>query len=242
MTYFIPFWEYSKNENSPSGNGGIDRLRRGPRFDLQCYPSFHIVINVSAPHYNLGAAKIVNWLRAQGQGVAFFNGDPGLAMPSNVERVWLSLIFSWHAPLAAQIALRMKPRAEVFCGGPGMFALGKWWKQETGLVAHRGLDARFERQRGDYEMTFASRGCPVNCSFCLVPRLEGTEFTLDWDFDPAPILCDNNLSALPVDFQDHILAAYRRSGIALRDCNSGFEPRTFDEATFARLHHDFGLM
>ena len=35
-----------------------------------------IVINVSAPHYNLGAAKIVDWLRAQGRDVVFFNGDP----------------------------------------------------------------------------------------------------------------------------------------------------------------------
>ena len=138
-----------------------------------------IVINVSAPHYNLGAAKIVNWLRSQEREIVSFNGDPGLAMPSTAERVWLSTIFSWHAPLAAQIALRMKSRADVFCGGTGMFALGKWWKQETDLEAHRGLDERFEKQRGDYEMTFASRGCPVDCSFCIVQRLEGLTFRLD---------------------------------------------------------------
>jgi pyruvate-formate lyase-activating enzyme len=83
-------------------------------------------------------------------------------------------------------------------------------------------------------MTFASRGCPVNCSFCIVPRIEGTEFTLDWDFRPAPILCDNNLSALPVDFQEHIIRRYLETGMILKDANSGFEPRTFDGGTYRR--------
>ena len=45
--------------------------------------------------------------------------------------------------------------------------------------------------------TIASRGCPVGCSFCIVPKMEGREFTLLPDFTPRPILCDNNLSALP---------------------------------------------
>lgn len=83
-------------------------------------------------------------------------------------------------------------------------------------------------------MVFASRGCPVNCSFCVVPRLEGTAFTLDWEFQPAPILCDNNLSALPVAFQEHIIRRYQEAGAPLQDANSGFEPRTFDEETYQR--------
>jgi hypothetical protein len=122
----------------------------------------------------------------------------------------------------------------VWCGGPGMFALSLWWKEQTGLAVTRGLDTRFERQRGAYRMTFASRGCPVNCWFCIVPRLEGTDFSLDWAFRPAPILCDNNLSALPIDFQEHIIAQYRETGTPLKDANSGFEPRTFDGETYHR--------
>jgi hypothetical protein len=144
------------------------------------------------------------------------------------------VLFSWHAPLAAEIAWRYKPYADICCGGPGMFALGRWWQQQTGLICHRGLDARFERQRGAYRMTFASRGCPVNCSFCIVPRLEGTTFTLDWDFQPVPILGDNNLSALPVAFQEHIIRRYRETDTTLLDANSGFEPQTFGEDTYHR--------
>lgn len=192
-----------------------------------------LVINCSAPHYNLGAAKCASWLRACGVTVTEHDGDPGL-FGYGASQVWLSVIFSWHAPLAVEIAWRYTGHSDVYCGGPGMFALGRWWQQQTGLVCHRGLDARFESQRGAYRMTFASRGCPVNCSFCLVPRLEGTTFTLDWDFQPAPILCDNNLSALPVPFQRHILTQYEATGTRLSDANSGFEPRSFDAETYQR--------
>jgi pyruvate-formate lyase-activating enzyme len=191
------------------------------------------VINVSAPHYNLGARKLADWLATQGDHVAYHEDDPGLFGGAPTQ-VYLSVIFSWQAPLAAELAWRFKPHADVFCGGPGMFALGRWWQQQMGLTCHGGLDWRFERQRGRYRMTFASRGCPVNCHFCLVPRVEGTTFTLDGDFVPAPILCDNNLSALPVDFQQHIIGRYQETGTPLRDANSGFEPQTFDAETYRR--------
>jgi hypothetical protein len=192
-----------------------------------------LVINCSKPHYNLGAHKLADWLRSQGCAVEINGGDPGL-FTLGYDQVYLSVIFSWHAPIARAIALRVKGDSDVWCGGPGMAALGNWWKRETGLDAVIGLDQRFERQRGDYKMCFASRGCPVNCWFCVVPKIEGRAFTLDYDFQPAPILCDNNLSALPVEFQMYIINRYRESGIKLCDANSGFEPRSFDEDCFER--------
>src|SRR5712691_4290415 len=147
-----------------------------------------VVVNCSAPHYNLGARKLADWLRGEGYAVTAYEGDPGL-LDTDSDLVCLSVIFSWHAPLAREIALRSRDRAEVWCGGPGMAMLSGWWKRETGLECCRGLDQRFERQRGDYRMTFAARGCPVGCYFCIVPRIEGKTFTLDWDFQAAPILC-----------------------------------------------------
>ena len=192
-----------------------------------------LVINCSAPHYNLGAHKLADWLAEQGYAVTSSAGDPGL-WGGDADLVCLSVIFSWHAPLACQIALRLKEQAEIWAGGPGLFALAHWWQQQTGLEIVRGLDARFERQRGCYKMTFASRGCPVNCSFCIVPRLEGLTFVLDPEFIPAPVLCDNNLSALPVAYQEHIIARYQAFGQPLLDANSGFEPRSFDADTYQR--------
>jgi len=192
-----------------------------------------IIVNCSAPHYNLGARKCHDWLQAQGHEVAYYNGDPGM-WELDADLVALSVIFSWHAPIAQEIALRMKDHAEVWAGGPGLFALASWWKQETGLEIVKGLDPRFDKQRGNYKMTFASRGCPVNCSFCIVPRLEGLAFSYDYDFQPAPVLCDNNLSALPVEYQEHIIRRYQETETRLLDANSGFEPRYFDEGTYER--------
>jgi hypothetical protein len=196
-----------------------------------------VVINCSSTPthtcYNLGARKLADWLKTEGYQVASYDGDPGL-WELDADLVALSVIFSWHAPLAREIALRMKERAEVWCGGPGIFALASWWRKETGLGVVRGLDSRFDKQRGNYHYCFASRGCPVKCSFCIVWHLEGSSQTFDPDFIPAPVLCDNNLSALPADYQEHIIRRYQHFGQPLVDANSGFEPRTFDEATYQR--------
>ncbi|MDP9203500.1 MAG: cobalamin B12-binding domain-containing protein [Gemmatimonadota bacterium] len=192
-----------------------------------------LVVNCSVPHYNVGAAKLADWLTEQGYEVTSVGGDPGF-YSLGFDLVCLSVIFSWHAPIALDVAQRVKGDCEVWCGGPGMFALVNWWKEQTGLDCTKGLDQRFERQRGSYRMTFASRGCPVGCWFCIVPKLEGLTFTLDWDFQPAPILCDNNLSALPIDFQEHVIRRYQETGTKLGDANSGFEPRVFNEGTYER--------
>ncbi|HLW51258.1 MAG TPA: hypothetical protein VKW06_00315 [Candidatus Angelobacter sp.] len=191
------------------------------------------VINMSRKYYNLGAQKLTNWLRAEGWTVREFDGDPGLFL-NGCDLICLSVIFSWDAPDALNIALLWKDRAEVWAGGPGLFALCNWWKEHAGFDCHKGLDQRFENQEGKYRYTFASRGCPVNCWFCIVPRLEGKTFTLNWDFSLASILCDNNLSALPMGFQCHIVRRYSEPGAPpLLDCNSGFEPKSFDWQTYA---------
>jgi hypothetical protein len=192
-----------------------------------------LVVNCSPKSYNLGVAKLRDWLTSEGWRVDTMAGDPGL-MACGYDLVCLSVVFSWDAPTARAIALRVKPHSDVWCGGPGMTALAGWWKRETGLECSVGLDWRFERWRGSYPFTFASRGCPVGCYFCIVPRIEGKEFTLDPDFVPAPILCDNNLSALPAEYQDHIIQRYQETGTPLKDANSGFEPATFTEETYAR--------
>jgi hypothetical protein len=64
--------------------------------------------------------------------------------------------------------------------------------------------------------------------------MEGKNFTLLPDFTPRPILCDNNLSALPVKYQEDIVGKYLRGGVQLLDANSGFEPRTFDRGVYDR--------
>ena len=82
--------------------------------------------------------------------------------------------------------------------------------------------------------TKASEGCPVGCWFCIVTPMDGAEFRLLPDFEPRPILTDNNLSALPAEYQQHIVDRYRGAGVPLLDANSGFEPKTFDREVFER--------
>ncbi|HLJ25292.1 MAG TPA: hypothetical protein VKY85_01130 [Candidatus Angelobacter sp.] len=190
------------------------------------------VLNMSPPHYNLGAHKLANWLRSQGHTVEEFEGNPGLFL-ADFDLICLSVIFSWDAPAALDVALLWKHRAEVWAGGPGLFALRSWWKERAGFECSPGIDPRFDHQPGNYRMAFASRGCPVGCYFCIVPQLEGRTFSLNWNFQPAPILCDNNLSALPMGFQCHIVRRYsERGAVRLLDANSGFEPATFDWQTY----------
>jgi hypothetical protein len=48
------------------------------------------------------------------------------------------------------------------------------------------------------------------------------------------MLCDNNLSGPEVEMQEFIIRRYQEAGVPLMDANSGFEPKSFDEGTFAR--------
>ena len=146
------------------------------------------------------------------------------------DTAYLSIVFSWRLPDAYQRAVWFKAQGyTVRVGGPAVWANRKY----LASVAEIGGDADALIHHNPHA-TIASRGCPVGCWFCVVPTMEGKEFTLLWDFTPRPILCDNNLSALPVEFQEHIIQRYQETNTQLLDANSGFEPRTFDEDTYHR--------
>lgn len=157
----------------------------------------------------------------------------GLAQWDEGDTTYLSVAFTWRlddAYARAQFA-RAQGR-KVIAGGPALFLV---------RMRHRLADVAEIRDaypdavaRHNPDATVASRGCPVGYWFCIVPAMEGRTFTLLPDFPVRPILCDNNLSALPADYQDHIIARYRHAGVRLRDANSGFEPRTFTPDVYDR--------
>ena len=115
-------------------------------------------------------------------------------------------------------------------GEPGVFTRRKMFAD----VAKTGGHIEDAVVRHNPSATFSSRGCPVCCYFCIVPAMEGRNFTLIDDFQPRPILCGNNLSALPEHWQEEVVQRYEKSGAPLLDANSGFEPKTFDEAVLHR--------
>lgn len=155
----------------------------------------------------------------------------GLAEWTEGETAYLSIAFTWKLNEARDRAhwyraLGYKVRA----GGPATFRPHGYLAD----VAELGGDYPDALAKHNPLATIASRGCPVGCSFCIVPKMEGLKFTLLPEFPVRPILCDNNLSGLPAEYQDYIIERYVAEGVPLLDANSGFEPRTFDGKVFER--------
>ncbi len=154
----------------------------------------------------------------------------GLAEWIEGDTAYLSVVFSWKLPDAFQRAIWYRAQGyRVRAGGTALFTNRKYLADVAEIGGE--VDALVYHNP---KATIASRGCPVGCYFCIVPRMEGKTFTLLPDFSPRPILCDNNLSALPVDYQEYIIKKYQDTGTILEDANSGFEPHTFDEDTYRR--------
>lgn len=165
------------------------------------------------------------------------------------DTTYLSIAFTWlcaEARRRAQFARAQGRR--VVAGGPALFrAPMRPWLSDVAEVT---TDGPYEGM-GFYpdvvafhnpEATIASRGCPgmgteekpKPCVHCIVPKMWGTKFTYFPEFVVRPILCDDNLSALPADYQDYIIERYTKEGVPLRDANSGFEPVTFTEEVYRR--------
>ena len=161
------------------------------------------------------------------------------------DAAYLSVVFTWDLPKARRIAEYYRQIGlRVVAGGPAFTTrltyLDGLAEVPTKRVSRDGrwidvpADLDDAIARHNPMATFASRGCPLNCAFCIVPRLEGRQQVAFPDFTVRPVLCDNNLSALPADFQRHIVARYMAAGVPLLDANSGFEPHTFDDEVLAR--------
>jgi hypothetical protein len=147
------------------------------------------------------------------------------------DTAYLSIAFTWHLDVAYSRAIFLRSLGyKVRAGGPGLFTR----KHFLADVAELGGDVPDAVRFHNPMATIASRGCSVGCWFCIVPKMEGRTFTELPDFPVRPVLCDNNLSALSPEYQDHIVGRYRFTGVPLLDANSGFEPRTFDDAVWHR--------
>lgn len=160
---------------------------------------------------------------------------------------FLSIAFTWKIPEARRWAIyygRLGYR--VIAGGPALFLekmrallldvaeVPTVWRMIDGKLKQVPAPKKDVVVRHNPMATKASDGCDVGCSFCIVPALEGKEYTFYPEFPVRPILTDNNLSGLPAAYQQHIVDRYLAAGVRLLDANSGFEPRTFDGGVFER--------
>lgn len=155
----------------------------------------------------------------------------GVAHWIDGDTAYISVAFTWRLPEARRLAEHYRDFGlRVRAGGPGVFTQRKFLAD----VAEIGGSLPDTIARHNPMATRASYGCPVGCWFCIVPKMDGKVFSLLPDFPVRPVLCDDNLSALPSEYQKHIVKRYADTGIPLLDANSGFEPATFDEDVFAR--------
>lgn len=200
-----------------------------------------LVVTVGGRVESLGAMKLARWLTRTGWEVKEAQ-NVSVLFDLDYDLYCFSCVFSWRLRAMVDMVNKVKNYGEVWIGGPAVTfhpANTAYVEKETGIRPHVGLDDRFESEPGQYSMTYFSRGCPAYtpaCGSCPVPRIEGNQFRYYPDSTPAKFLLDNNLSALPAKYQDHIIARYlsdwHRGGKV--DANSGFEPHTFTEETMRR--------
>ena len=146
-----------------------------------------------------------------------------------------SAIFTWDLPRLVTWANQVKDHSEVWIGGPAPSANPRYVQSMTGLAPHIGPDFRFEQQPGEYKITRSSRGCPVGCSWCIVPKVDGTRMLEYPNFPLSPALLDDNITACSPAHQERVVERLLSAGYRVVDLNSGFEPSFFTQEVFDRF-------
>jgi hypothetical protein len=189
------------------------------------------IYNCSTSHYNRGTQALGYWLKDQGYEVKLKKSEPDL-FDLAAELFCFSAIFTWDLPLLANWVNRVRDFGEVWIGGPAPSINPEYVQQQTGIVPHIGPDFRFEQQPGHYKMGRTSRGCPFNCSFCIVAKIDGRKMVEYKNFNPAPVLLDDNILATSTAHQERVVEMLLSQNYPVVDFNSGFDPSLFDRATF----------
>ena len=186
------------------------------------------VINISTV-YNLGKEKIAKWHRDQGDEIITSHRVNQYSL--QCEKAYISAIFTPDLPNLCQDVLKLKSAGiEVEIGGPAPTAMPGYVEQACGIRPHIGLDDRFEFVKGNFTMSFTSRGCPNHCRGCITPKIEPTRLEYD-DFTipmgEKPFIGDNNILATSWEHQKLVVKKLR--GVKNLDINSGFEAKLFTE-------------
>lgn len=148
------------------------------------------------------------------------------------DTAYISIVFSWDVDEALARTLWYRAAGyKVRVGGPGVFTAKR--ANEFEGLAQVGGSIPGVQTRHNPMATKATEGCSKFCFFCIVPAMEGKIVHLP-DFEPRPVLTDNNLSAIGADYQRYIVERFQAFGVPLLDANSGFEPETFDEEVLER--------
>lgn len=144
--------------------------------------------------------------------------------------IHISVVFSWNLPEARKQVLSLPKKMKVLVGGPAVYANPNYLSdiaevgEHANALIHHNPDA-----------TFTTRGCIRNCSFCIVPTIEGKLVELtDEEWKPNKIICDNNLLAASQSHFDHVIDRLKESKIKGIDFQ-GIDARIMTEHHAQRL-------
>lgn len=191
----------------------------------------------------LGLMKISTYHKRQGDTVHYVkdikrNKQLDLFRDSlrlSPDLIYITSLFTYHIDKVISSINHYKtlyPNAEIKVGGIAATLMPEYINQRTGIIPHIGLLDYAEdcppdyslppAKAKDYSITFTSRGCPNNCSFCLVSKHEPDFVTKEWrnDIDltkPKIYFLDNNWLASPnlekdVETLVDLLAPHRITG------------------------------
>jgi hypothetical protein len=180
------------------------------------------LLTAISPGYNLGLDKLGVWLRSLGW-TTVQNSSP-MPLATGFDLYCFSAVFTWDLPALVDAVKSVPTGREIWIGGPAPSAIPAWVEQETGIQPVVGPDPRFERQRGSFKWCRTTRGCPVGCYFCIVPKIDGTTMIEYSDFDPAPVIVDDNILRSSWAHQQLVVDRLLEAGFKSIDFNSGFEP------------------
>jgi len=131
----------------------------------------------------LGLLKLASYYKKRGDTVEFIRGFSfALKKP---DRVYVTSLFTWawkRVHDCVQYYKALYPDAEVWLGGLYASLMPEHAELSGADRVWIGLFDEAEDLLPDYSLipgwresiVFASRGCPRNCPFCAVPRLEGS--------------------------------------------------------------------
>lgn len=146
-------------------------------------------------------------------------------------RVFISVPFTWLLPKVRTLCSWYKQAGfYVYVGGPAADLMPEYLQAVADQIGGKMQPLPLKRHNPD--ATFTSRGCPNQCEFCAVPRIEGELEELD-EWRPAPIICDNNLLATSRRHFDVVID--RLKPLKAVDFNQGLDIRLLNNYHIERL-------
>lgn len=188
---------------------------------------------------NLALMKLSTKLKAQGEDVSLIELEDQFPLEYYLnppKAAYISVVFSWNIPKAQQFAKTFRQCGSMdYIGGPAFLEKSQMSRELDETPPDYSIYPKV-----DYSYLLTSRGCPNNCSFCYIRRIEPSSYVLDnWrnHFRRGSfhaLIIDSNFLAQPIDHIKSVISHLKENKI-LVDFNQGLDPKLIDERSIKIL-------